>query len=327
MSNEIKIVNPLNALKKVSIALAKATDDNTKVEEAFGVMMSAEWLKLAKDVIKKSGNIKKTKKSVNKFLKYSDTTMNSFIDNIDEDMKDYIQYIYKSSKVKFNKDQGLVKVDKALPAVEPSLWIAQDTAAVESLGRITGNSAGKFYKSSVMKTVHESVKKNVFENPELTHAEAVEIMQKDLSKALRVTKGKLASKVVPKGYHGTAEQYFSGLANNSATLARTSSSVYSMQEVGAEYIIVRSVRTSRSCAGCLAIDGQKYKTSSAVKHLEKILNIDDVSEYKDIQPSLHFKTTTSSTPEQLAEAKKLKTDGAIYLPPLHFRCECYTDMG
>ena len=97
--------------------------------------------------------------------------------------------------------------------------------------------------------------------------------------------------------------------------------------MGGKYIIIRSVRTSRTCIGCLAIDGTKYKIADAVSHLEKILSIDDVSEYKDIQPYLHFTTKGDSTPDKLAEAEALKNSGVIYLPPLHFRCLCYTDMG
>lgn len=325
MKKKIKLTK---ALKKVCIEISKAVDDDKSAVEAFGIYMLDEWTTLAKKVIAKSDDIKATEKSVDSFLKYCDSEMEKFGDEVESDIHDYIDFIYKFSKEKFIKDKGLELVEKAdLPVIESTLWIEQDTAAIKSLERITGQSTGKFYKTSVMETVHNSVKKNVFENPSLTHAEAVEIMQKDLSKALKLSKGKLASKVVPKGFHGTANQYFSGLAKNSATLARTSSTIYTIKDVGAKYVVVRSVRTSRTCVGCLAIDGQKYKTADAVSHLEKILSMDDISEYKDIQPSFHFTTKDKSTPEQLMAAQSIKESGAIHIPPHHFRCECYTDMG
>lgn len=317
----------VKALKAVVKAITKAKNDEKSTINGLGKTMLKAWEDLADNVMEKADSVKDTEKSVDSFLSYVDKEMGKLNSIIEDDMQDYIDYLYKFQKNKFVKDNDLEPVAKAnLPEIEPSIWIAKDEEAISSVTRITKSSTGKFYKGSVQKTVYESVKKNILESP-LTHEEAVGVMKKDLAKALKISKGKLASKVVPKGFKGTADQYFSGLAENAGTLTRTSSSIYSVSEVGGKYIVVRSVRSSRTCAGCLAMDGTKYKTADAVKHLEKILAIDDVSDYGKVQPSFHFTKTDKSTPEQLAQAKELKESGAVYLAPFHFRCECYMDMG
>lgn len=317
----------IGALKVVNKALSNTKNEPVTATKAFGQIMDAHWVKLAKKVMKKSDGVKSTTKSVNSFLKFVDKTMGQYSKIAADDIEDYIEHLYKLSRKRFVADHNLKAVQKAeLPEIDPSIWIAKDTEAVAAITRITNNSAGKFYQNSVQKTVQESVKKNLLDTP-LTNAEAVEIMKKDLAKALKIKQGQLASKVVPKGFHGTSNQYFSGLAENSATLARTAQSIYAIEDVGAKWIVIRSVRSSRTCLGCLAMDGQKFKTARMVKHLEKILSIDDVSEYKDIQPSFHFKTKGESTTKQKAEAKKIASSDQVRIPPFHFRCECYADMG
>ena len=161
----------------------------------------------------------------------------------------------------------------------------------------------------------------------MEQSEAVKVMTKDLAKALKIKQGALASKVIPKGFHGTSTQYFTGLAENVATLSRSASAIYSVQEVGAKWIVIRSIRSARTCIGCIEMDGTRYKISKVVKHLEKILAIDDVSQYKEVQASFHFKTPGESSKNQLAAVKEIKAGGAILIPPFHFKCECYTDMG
>ena len=325
---KLKLANShLGALKIVSKALSTAKNEPKAAIKAFGKTMETHWNKQAAKVMKKAGSVKSTKKSTDAFIKFVDKTMGKFGDNAAGDIEDYVEYIYRLTKKRFADDNNLKAVEKVeLPTIEPTLWIKQDTEAIKSISNITNNSTGAFYQTSVQQTVLETVKKTMLD-PTLTTEQAVEIMKKDMAKALKLQPGKLASKVVPKGFNGTANQYFHGLAENSATLARSSSSIYSILEVGGEYVISRSLRTARTCAGCLAMDGKKYKTAKVVTHLEKILNIGDISEYKDIQPSFHFKTEAESTDEQKALAKELKNDDTVRIMPYHFRCECYLDMG
>jgi hypothetical protein len=255
--------------------------------------------------------------------------MSKFGDNVEKTVDQYTEFFYKYSKDKFIKEKKLAKVQKADPPdVSPAMWFDKDDEAIEQLKKMTNKSTGQFYQASVQKAVHESVRKNMFES-QLPQKEALEQMKSDLAKALKMKPGSLASEVVPTGFKGTADEYFKGLAEHTSSMARTTSTLYTMEQVEAETMVIRSLKTSRTCAGCLQMDGTTYKVEKAVKHVEDIMSADSLDEIRDIQPSFHFDTPDKPLSEaksaQLKELKETK-DSNVRLPAFHFRCECYVDM-
>jgi len=205
-----------------------------------------------------------------------------------------------------------------------SLWHEKDEEAIRSIQRQTRDFAGSFYGNSVQTAVAESVAVNVFERG-LTEKEAGAALQADLMKAFRLDEGALESKVVPAGFRGKAKSYYIDLAENQAQLTRTTTMMYALDDVGAEKYTIHSVKTNRTCLGCLNMDGVEYTVASGKKHVDKLLGASTVADLKKIQPSFHFKPEGENSDAKVAEAAALPgTQPSV--PPFHFRCECYISM-
>lgn len=328
-----KMKNKTKLLKVVSALIDKAEQPHavhSKVTNAFGVYLFGEWARIANPIIKESISLVKNK-GVDGFLKYVDKEMNQFGPKVKDEASQYINYLYRYSKQKFIRENDIKKIAKAkLPTLNPDVWLDVDDKAVEQIDNMTNASTGQFYKNSVQATVYDSVKKNVLES-KLPDADALDLMKRDLAKALKMKPGSLESKIVPKGFNGTADQYFQGLSEHAASTTRTASSIYTLEYVDAKYVKINSVRSARSCVGCLNMDGHSYKIADVVTHISNVLAVDSLDELKDIQPSFHFDKEETYGKEGLAkanaEAKAIKNGDAVYLPPFHFRCECFVTYG
>lgn len=316
----------IDLLKSTSIVLDKANKPPTfdsKMVDAMGKNMLDKWAKLALPLVKSVKNIAHTKDAVNKFIKKVDKTMAKFPKLVEKDNKEYTTYLYKYSKEQFIKAEKITKAN--IPTIDASIWTVKDEATIEALNGMTGESVSGFYGKSVQTAVAESVKKNVFER-KLVGDTVGEALKADLAKALKLKGGALESAVVPKGFHGTAQQYFNGLSQHTATLARTSSNVYTLDYVEAKYLVVHSVRSSRTCLACLEIDGKKYKVSEAVSHVDSIMNAGSIDDLKDIQPWFHEKLPSEYKADELKDAKKQiksQINSGVNLPPFHWKCACF----
>ena len=328
----------LNYFKATSIILDKATKNPNAINvvSSFGLYMFANWASLAKPLIKKAGQQPSTNTDwVDDFIEEINNTMGEFQSTIQSGQSEYIDYLYKYFKNQFIKKNKIELVKKAdevdppdLPEVSPILWLEMDTEAVVGVERIVSQSSGRFYNNSVQQVVADSVKQNIFER-NLPLSQAISAMQRDLVKALKLKPGTLESEIVPTGFRGTAENYFAGLADFTASMARTSGDLITLNEIDAQKIVVRSVASTRTCVGCLQMDGTTYTVPSAVEHMNNKLAVDDVDELKKVQPFFHFKAPKDYSEESLKVAQSLAkelTSDVTLLPPFHFRCECFIDM-
>jgi hypothetical protein len=322
----------IRVLKAVSVLLDKAIKPpvvTSSATNALKMYFLDEWFSLATPLIAKADGVKQTEESVSKFLEVCDTEMAKFAPTVKAEFEKYIEYFYKYSRNKFLQDSKLLKLKKAdLPDSDPLLWTDKDQIAIDALKYISTEATGAFYTSSVQVAVADSVRRNMLEK-QLPRDEAIEKLKADLQKALKIDAGM----AVAEGFKGTADQYFTGLAESTASLSRVTGSVFVMEELEVKTLIVRSMRTNRTCEGCLAMDGTTYETVEAVKHIERLLGADSLDDLKEIQPSFHF-----DTPENMAkmgpdnaksaalEQLKSVKDTNVMLPPFHFRCECYVDM-
>lgn len=343
----------IDLLKSVSILVSKQTPSivtDPSITNAFGLFLFQEWAKLSKKVLSNANSIKATTSSVDKFLKKTDKIMGKFPKIVDDEMSQYIEFVYKFSKNKFIKLKGIEfvkKIEIPEPPTIPFGWVDKDSEAIEQLDRMISGSTATYYNTSIQKTIHESVRKNIFES-QLSTAEAAKRMKRDLSKSLGLKSGKLESKVIPQGYHGTADAYFKGLVEHSATMARTSSSIITMDTIDAKWVQIFSIRSSTTCIGCLAMDGKKFKTGAALDHVNKLLSAKNSQELKEIQPWFHLEhgdiapldiingknkpgfdwdKVGNNSPAKSARAKEIANSKNVDLPPFHFKCYCYTDMG
>lgn len=323
----MELQEKIDTLKTVSLMVDKRTKrapKDTVVAKALGLFMFNEYQKLVKPLIKEGGSVQHTKAAINKYLKKINNTMKTFPSKIETRVNDDIDYIYRYSKASFAEKHKITKAKTKPPEIPVSLWHDRDEEAITALQRQTNDFAGSFYSNNVQAAVADSVSVNVFERG-LTAKEAGEALQKDLMKAFRMDQGTLESKVVPPGFRGKADRYFVDLAEHQAQMARTSSLIYAMDDAGATKFTIHSVKTDRTCLGCLNMDGVEFSVPDGVKHVEKLLSANDVDELKAIQPSFHFKPDGENSPAKIAEAAT-HNGGNVEVPPFHPRCECYVSM-
>ena len=330
---ESQMKNKLRYLKVLSMQIDKETDrTDTKVGDVLTAYLTKEWKDLADKSISQGKNIKVSKESVDSYVKFIDKTMNQYSDNVNEEVADSVEYFYKYFKSRFIKDESLVSkyVEKAEPpAIPPEFWTKADITNMKAIEAQINSSVGGFYGESCQVAVAESIRVNVFEKG-LTGDALTEAVMGDVAKALRVAKGKLASDVVPPGFRGTADQYFRGVSNYGETMTRTSSTLSALKDVGVKKFVIRSLKTDRTCLGCLEMDGQQYSVADGLAHQQKMFDAESKDELRAIQPMFHYDAPgTYSNPEKLASAKadaKAEASEGVRVPPFHFRCQCYVDM-
>lgn len=321
MSKRIKLI------KALSVYVDKAKEPhivNAEITKTMSLYLLKEWSKLAKPMISKADKVAHTKEAINSFIKSINSQMKNFGGNVEEETKKYVSWFYTYSKEKFIKDNKIKIVEKVkLPTLDPSILIAVDTEAIAALEGMATQSTNTFYGSSVQATVAESVKKNIFERG-LAKAEATKAMKSDLAKALKMKVGGLESKIVPQGFSGTADAYFSGLAEGTASVARTASTLQTLSSVGAKKFVIRSVKSARTCIGCLGMDGTVYTVAEGMAHLNKMLKAENLDALKKVAPFFSFKVSGGNSEAKIKEAKNVSS--MVRTPPFHFRCECYIDM-
>lgn len=325
--------NKISILKALSMYIDKETDrTDIKAGDILATYLTKEWQDLAEKSISQGKNIKVSKESVDSYVKFINSTMGGFADNIKKEVSDSVEYFYKYFKHRFIKEQELVKkyLTKAEPpAIPPEFWFAVDDANIAAIEAQLNASVGGFYGESCQVAVAESISVNVFEKG-LTGDALTEAVMGDVAKALRVAKGKLASDVVPPGFRGTADQYFSGVSNYGETMSRTSSTLSALKDVDVKKFVIRSLKTDRTCLGCLEMDGQEYSVDDGLAHQQKMFDAESKDELRAIQPMFHFDAPgTYKDPERLASEKanaKAQASEGVRLPPFHFRCQCYVDM-
>jgi len=325
----------IKLLKLVSMLIdkkaVKTDPERLSVTGEFTAYMFNEWSKRAKPLVNQAKNVSITSVGINSFIKKIDSTMGKFGSEIEQEVRDHVKYFYAYYKKNFIEERKLgKKIAKVeAPKIPAEFWFEADTKNVELIEGQIVKSTGEFYGNSCKTAIADSIKKNAFERG-LTGTQLRDALVNDLEKALRLKGGALESRVVPEGFKGTAEQYFKGIAEHTATTTRTGSHLTALQDAEVDRFIVRSLKTSRTCLGCIAMDGKTFTVKRGVSHFNKLLEADR-EELKELQPSFHYKSPSDySNAEALAQAKadasKMSKSDNVQLPPFHFRCECYVDM-
>lgn len=327
----MKTQEKLKIAKTFSIMVDKAKKrqpKDTTVIHNLGLYLLTEWRDLALPLITQADNIKATQSSIDKYIKKVDAKMAKFGKTIKKRVDEDFNYIYRYSKASDAKRfSTLVSKAKRLdpPEIAVGFWTEADLAAIEAIQIQTTAFANTFYSGSVQTAVAESVKVTIFEQG-LTLEQAGEALQKDLMRVFRLKKGALESKVVPKGFRGTAGQYFNGLAETQAQVSRTASSLYALSDAGADKFVIRSVKSDRTCQGCFNMDGQEFTVQRGINHIQKFMEAESKEDLKEIQPAFHYKVPGENSEAKEKEAKKLLSDGKVRVSPFHFKCECYIDQ-
>ena len=318
----------IKLLKGISIGVNKKFNripTKSPVVKAFAALLYSNWKDRAETVIKAAAGVKATEGWADSFIAKADKKMGSFGSAVAGDCSEHTNYLYRSSKLQFIKERKLVKVRKLDDIEIPDeFWSEADVTNIEAIEKHIIGSTGKFYEKSSQRAITESVKKNIFERG-LVGDELVEAVMSDVSKALHMELGSLASEVVPEGFRGLAEEYFKGISEHVATLTRTGSIMEALSDSDVQTFVIRSMQTDRTCIGCLEMDGETFEVEKGYDHFQSLVEADDEEQMAEIQPSFHFGAPGENSEDKLAELADL-ADAGVMLPPFHFRCECYVDM-
>jgi len=145
-----------------------------------------------------------------------------------------------------------------------------------------------------------------------------------------------ASLSVPKSYHGTADQYWDGLANHVAYQGNVFGRIDAFKKIGVTKYRIVAVLDRRTSDICRMMHGQVFTIEQAQPNLDAWMS-DTPADVKDAAgwqkgPALAKEiglsgykpgaTTPSMTPAQL---NTISSKG-LALPPYHFRCRTDVDI-
>lgn len=139
----------------------------------------------------------------------------------------------------------------------------------------------------------------------------------------------LAHVRTPSGFHGSADQYFEGLAANAATVARAYGQIVAFDEVGVtRYVIVNPI-DERTCPVCSHMDGKTFTVERGKNQMGAELEADSPDAIKKAHPWLTPAELLAISPKAGPAGPKDEAslaDAGISLPPFHFRCRCAVDV-
>lgn len=219
---------------------------------------------------------------------------------------------------------NLTEIIKATPkagfAINPSFTVV-DEAAVAALQEQQVFWLGQLYGEQVAEGISTTVSEAMIEAG-ASRRVAGNLIQERLTEQL----GHIRT---PGGFHGSAAQYFEGVAANAATHARAFGQLTSMDEVGFTTYYVTNPSDSRTCPVCNHVDGKVFTVSQGKKQMEAVLDADSPDAVKAVHPWLSIKAIEKISPnpgkQSLADSKALAGAGQA-LPPYHFRCRCAVDV-
>jgi len=218
-------------------------------------------------------------------------------------------------------EQALVEKQVERLAVEPTFDLV-DERAVAALTRHQVFWVGKHYERNVSAAIAEVAREVIVETGE--HPEvAAPLMRKRVREEL----GRVRT---PKGWHGSARQYFEGLAANAATTARAHGQLRSFQEYGVTRYEWMALRDARMCSVCGAMDGRVFTVEQGATIMEGERAAKTPAQVQTAHPFLRPKHLIGIAKPgrrggRPADNARLAR-GGFAMPPAHFRCRCTVEV-
>ena len=231
----------------------------------------------------------------------------------------------KQTKASLSYDTpNLTEIIKAAPAkgfsVLPSFNVVDD-AAIEALQDQQVFWLGELYGENVAEGIASTVSETIVEAG-TNRRVAGNLIQERLTEQL----GHIRT---PTGFHGSAAQYFEGVAALAATHARAFGQLTSFDEVGFTTYEIVNPRDSRTCPVCNHVNGKTFTVAQGRSQMESVLDAEDPDAVKAAHPWMTIKQIKAVSPkpgkQPAADSKALAAKGQA-LPPYHFRCRCAVDV-
>lgn len=212
---------------------------------------------------------------------------------------------------------SFTEVRKAAPALDLGVMPAFDVVdedVVEALRRHQLFWIGEHYEKNLSGAIARTTKETMVEA-----GRNQVVAGKLMSERIR---DELSHVRTPKGFHGTAEQYFEGLTANAATVARAHGQMSSFMRLGYTRYIWNSTGDRRVCPVCAHMDGKTFTVRQGAETMFNELQAESPDEVKSAHPWVSEAQLKEISPKAgpvgRADAEALSKAG-VNIPPGHFR--------
>jgi len=247
------------------------------------------------------------------------------------------------------RGEGTTPILKArITSVEP-VFGAVDEAALEGIESYGSIWAGDLYDEELSAAIRQSVRENMIEQG-IGRREAGTMLQDNLRTAV----GLNPTEIAPASFLVSPRKlasYFTGLAANTATVARVTGEINSFAEYGVTAYQITAIVDERTTEQCLVMNGKTFTVEEgarqAARTAKAYVAADSADELREILGRIHpwpngtenspanfagwfesqagFKPPapgTDFTPAQRAAASR----AGFALPPYHWRCRTTVDI-
>jgi len=219
---------------------------------------------------------------------------------------------------------NLTEMQKAAPragfSVEPSFDLI-DEDAIDALKGHQVLWVGEHYDENISKAVADAAREAIVEAGDSPVA-AGRLVRETLA-------AELSAFTTPGGFHGSATQYFEGLASNAATVSRAHGQLSSFIRVGATTYEIVNPRDRRTCPVCAHMDGKIFTVDQGAAQMGAELAAKSPDDIKKVHPWIGVTRMKQLAPTKgeapAGQASKLAKAG-FSIPPFHFRCRCAIDI-
>jgi len=224
-----------------------------------------------------------------------------------------------------NLTEVVTKAEPVYSEILPAFDIA-DERAMEALGEHQTFWIGEHYDENIGSTIADTTKTTMVEAG-TNRRVAGELIRERVAVALGVFS-------TPAGWHGSAAQYFEGVAANAATTARAFGQMRSFQDYGVVKYEWNANVDKRTCTRCAHLDGRVFTVEQGVGAMGRELRATTPAGVKRAHPFIGGSAADMTRLLSLAPTKgrgpmkeSASLAGAgISMPPLHFRCRCTVDI-
>lgn len=310
-----------------------------RFENISATRMTDEYFKRAQKAIKKtvqkftSGKGKVTKKEIKSLQKImntelSDSITNDSIDRVNRDIRRY----YIADKNLFVNEFGLKPIEKGIrllnkaePKIE-AVFNIRDKEIVEGIQQQNAFAGKNLYVNGYQVHVNDVIAQTVTQQG-LSRTVAGQALEANLVKATGLSPGKIALKVVPKSFHGTAQSYYKGLSSSTYNRAQNYNRIAGMNQAGIEGYEIQAIIDRRTSQICIQMNGRRFTIKQGNETIDAVLSAPDAEALRAIAPwrknlsefGIAGNDAFKKGPRAKAFSDKL-ADAGMALPLYHFRC-------
>jgi hypothetical protein len=257
-------------------------------------------------------------------------------------MRDAVEEIYRLARVAgWRKATGqtraslsystpsLAEVQKRKPprgfSVKPAFGVV-DQDAIAALQKQQAFWVGEHYSNNVASAIRNGAREALVEA-----GESRRVAARTVYRRLRDELGQVST---PKGWNGSAAQYFEGLAANAATVGRAHGQMVSFEETGFTQYTIVNPEDERTCPVCSDMNGRTFTVAQGRQTMDAVLAADSPEGVKTAHPWKDPETGKRMTadgvgriaPDRSAKSSEALSKAGFNVPPFHFKCRCAVDV-